>query len=255
MARKIKARLILELYAQGMSMNDISATRHISKHSVCSAVRVAETKGLSFKDVKDLSDDAAYRLLFPEKHANEEVFGDSNLEYVHTELGKVGVTLKLLHAEYVDACRRNGTVAMSYSKFCRDYERYTIQGKFTSHIEHKPGEKTEVDWSGPRMQYLDLDTGCMVEVPLFVSALPFSQYSFVEPCMDMKEQTWIQCHVEMWSFYGGVTRRLIPDNLKTGVTAHPKEGEIILNDAYECLAVYYMTAIIPTGVRKPKHYT
>ena len=62
---------------------------------------------------------------------------------------------------------------MSYSKFCRDYERYTIQGKFTSHLDHKPGEKTEVDWSGPKMQFVDLDTGELVETPLFVSSLPY----------------------------------------------------------------------------------
>jgi hypothetical protein len=90
------------------------------------------------------------------------------MEYVHQELGKVGVTLKLLHAEYCDECRHKETIAMSYSKFCRDYERYTIQGKFTSHLEHKPGEKTEVDWSGPKMQFMDLDTGSCRD-PLFVS--------------------------------------------------------------------------------------
>lgn len=142
---------------------------------------------------------------------------------------------------------------MSYSKFCRDYERYTVRGKFTSHLEHKPGEKIEVDWSGKKMHYADLDTGELVDVRLFVASLPYSHYSFVEPCLDMKEQTWLQCHVDMWAFYGGVTRRLMPDNLRTGITTHPKEGEIILNDAYEELAVHYKTAIIPAGVRRPKH--
>ncbi len=253
MARKIKVKLILELHAQGMSMNEISRSRHISKHSVSATVGMAAKKGLSYTAVKDMTDDAAYRLVFPEKHGNEEVFENSDMEYVHQELGKVGVTLKLLHSEYLDECRHKETIAMSYSKFCRDYESYTMQGKFTSHIEHKPAEKTEVDWSGPRMHYLDLDSGNLIHVPLFVSALPYSQYSYVEPCLDMKEQTWIQCHVQMWSFYGGVTRRLIPDNLKVGITLHPKEGEIILNDAYEDLAVYYKTAIMPAGVRRPKH--
>ncbi len=253
MARKIKVKLILELHEQGVSMNEISSTRKISKHSVCATVEKAKQKGLSYKNVKDMTDDAAYRLVFPERHANEEVFEQPDMEYVHQELGKVGVTLKLLHAEYCDECRHKETIAMSYSKFCRDYERYTIQGKFTSHLEHKPGEKTEVDWSGPKMQFMDLDTGELVETPLFVSSLPYSHYSYVAPCLDMKEQTWLQCHVDMWSFYGGVTRRLMPDNLRTGITSHPKEGEIILNDAYEDLAVHYKTAIIPAGVRKPRH--
>lgn len=105
-------------------MNEISNTRKISKHSVCATVEKAKQKGLSYKDVKDMTDDAAYRLVFPERHANEDVFEQPDMEYVHQELGKVGVTLKLLHAEYCDECRHKETIAMSYSKFCRDYERY-----------------------------------------------------------------------------------------------------------------------------------
>ena len=40
-------------------------------------------------------------------------------------------------------------------------------------------------------------------------------------------------------------------NLKTGVVKHPKEGDIILTDAYEALGLHYVTAIMPAGVRKP----
>ncbi|HKM07424.1 MAG TPA: IS21 family transposase [Sphaerochaeta sp.] len=253
MARKIKVKLILELRSHGMSMNEISQTRRISKHSVCRTCNAAKEKGLTFSDVKDMADDALYRLLFPDKHLNEEVYEKYDMEYVHKELGKFGVNLKLLHAEYLDECRRKESIPMSYSKFCRDYRSYTIQGKFTSHIVHKPGEKTEVDWSGPTMEYLDLDTGELVPAYLFVGTLPYSQYSYVEPCLDMREIAWLQCHANMWAFFGGSTRRLIPDNLKTGIIKHPKEGDIILNDAYEDLAVYYKTAIMPAGVRKPKH--
>lgn len=252
MARKIKVRLILELRSQGMSMNEISQTRRISKHSVCQTCSAAKDKGLEYSDVKEMTEDVLYHLLFPAKHCNEEVFAKWDMDYVHKELGKRGVNLKLLHVEYLDECSRKDAIPMSYSKFCRDYKSYTYQGKFTSHIEHKPGEKIEVDWSGPTMEYIDLDTGELVTVYIFVATLPYSQYTYVEPCLDMKEIAWIQCHVNMWAFFGGSTRRLIPDNLKTGVIRHPKEGDIILNDAYEDLAIYYSTAIMPAGVRKPK---
>ena len=33
---------------------------------------------------------------------------------------------------------------------------------------------------------------------------------------------------------------------------HPKEGEIVLTDAYESLGTHYVTAIMPAAVRKPK---
>ena len=60
MARKIKVKLILELHEQGISMNEISNTRKISKHSVCATVEKAKQNGLSYKDVKDMTDDAGY---------------------------------------------------------------------------------------------------------------------------------------------------------------------------------------------------
>lgn len=46
--------------------------------------------------------------------------------------------------------------------------------------------------------------------------------------------------------------RTVCDNLKTGVIKHPKQGDIILNEAYEALGSHYLTAIMPTGVKKPK---
>jgi transposase len=33
----------------------------------------------------------------------------------------------------------------------------------------------------------------------------------------MDQLAWIACHNAAFSFFGGVPRRLVPDNLKTGV--------------------------------------
>lgn len=43
-------------------------------------------------------------------------------------------------------------------------------------------------------------------------------------------------------------------NLKTGVVSHPREGEVVLTADYEALGSHYQTAIMPAGIRKPKHY-
>ena len=44
----------------------------------------------------------------------------------------------------------------------------------------------------------------------------------------------------------------MPDNLKTGVIKHPRDGEIVLNDAYREMAGHYSAAVLPGRVRKPK---
>lgn len=252
MARKIDVKRILELRAAGMSQNTIAASRHASKHSVGDVFRIADEKGITYDSVAALSPGEVYQMFFPDRHSVETLYEHPDYGYVHKELMRVGVTLKLLWEEYQDRCMAQNKIPVGYTKFCEGYREYTISEKLTNHLEHKPGVAVEVDWSGPTMSYVDMSTGEIVTVYLFVATLPYSQYSYVEPTLDMKMDTFIRCHIRMYEFFGGVATRLVCDNLKAGVVAHPKEGEIVLTNDYEALGEHYMTAIMPAGVRKPK---
>ena len=252
MARKINVKLILELREAKMSRNMIAETRHMSRHSVSEVFAIADRIGIKYADVRNLDDTEVYNMFFPDKHAVENLFKEPDYEYIHDELKKVGVTLKLLWEEYKDKCLENGDIPMGYTKFCAGYSEHTTVNKLTNHLENKPGVKTEVDWSGPTMHFCDTSTGEIRTVYLFVATLPYSQYSYVEPTLDMKMDTFLRCHIHMYDFFGGVTTRLVCDNLKTGVVKHPKEGEIVLTADYEALGLHYMTAIMPAGVKKPK---
>lgn len=252
MARKIKVKTVLELRDADLSKSQIAETRKMSRHSVSEVFAIADEKGITYSDVKDLSESEVYRMFFPERHITEIIYGDPNYPYVHEELKKTGVTLKLLHEEYVERCNRENTIPMGRSKFNEGYSQYTITNKLTNHLEHKPGVACEVDWSGKKMNYIDPSTGELIDVYLFVGTLPYSQYTYVEPCRDMKMDTFIRCHVHMYEYFNGVPIRTICDNLKTGVVSHPREGEIVLTADYEALGLHYVTAIMPAGVKKPK---
>ena len=67
----------------------------------------------------------------------------------------------------------------------------------------------------------------------------------------MKTTNWLLCHVHAYQYFGGVTRLLIPDNLKTGVSKNTRY-ETILNKSYAEMAEYYETAIVPARVRAPQ---
>ena len=67
----------------------------------------------------------------------------------------------------------------------------------------------------------------------------------------MKSNHWIEAHIHAYSFFGGVTRILVPDNLKTGVIKNTRT-ELILNRSYHEMAEHYGTAIIPARPVKPK---
>jgi len=252
MTRKIKVKHILELRYSGMSINNIAAGSHISKHSVCTVCKLADSLELNKKQVDGLSEEFLYMLLFPNKKASQQFYEPVDYEMVHKELLRPGVTLKLLHEEYQDECREKGTIAVSYSKFCDDYSKYAGNHKFANHIYHKPGDRIEVDWSGPTMHYIDRNTGKKVTVYLFCSDLVYSRLAYVEPCLSMDQQNWLQCHVNMYNYYGGVSRILVCDNLKTGITSHPREGEVTVAANYDALAEHYGTGLMPAGVKQPR---
>ena len=67
----------------------------------------------------------------------------------------------------------------------------------------------------------------------------------------MKQDAWINAHVNTYRFFEGVTRILTLDNLKTGVIKNTKD-EAVVNKAYQEMAEHYGTAIIAAGPRKPK---
>ena len=253
MAKRINVKLIMDLSAGGLTQNEIATSRHFSKSSVSLVLKTSKLLDVTAEDLREMTDEEAYHLFFPDKLSADQIYELPDYDYVHEELKKVGVTLKLLWEEYRDKCLAKGTLPVGKTKFCDDYNAYCDQKEISAHFEHKPGQRCEVDWSGPTMKIVK-DDGEEIKVYLFVSCLSYSRYAFVKPTLDMKMDTWLRCHIHMYEYFDGVPVRTVCDNLKTGVTKHPrpKDGEIILTDAYESLGNHYVTAIMPAGVRKPK---
>ena len=85
-------------------------------------------------------------------------------------------------------------------------------------IVRTPGESVEVDWAGDAMSFADPLTGAATPAWLFVAAMSFSAFTYVEAFTDMTLVSWIDAHVHAFEAFGGVARLLVPDNLRTGVS-------------------------------------
>lgn len=252
MVRKIKAKLVLQLRAEGLSGRAIAASQQMSRKSVTAVFEAADAAGVSWDEVAERSDGDVYSLLFPGRGVHDTVFAQPDWGQVHKEMARVGVTLKLLHGEYTDSCAADRVPAMGYDRFCKTYQRHVLVTGAASRVGHKAGQSVEVDWSGPTMELVSPATGEVSKVYLFVACLPFSRFAFVYPALDMKQDTWLRAHVAMFAAFGGSVPRIVSDNLKTGVVKHPRQGEIVLNDAYRQMAAHYSAAVLPGRVRKPK---
>ena len=248
---KLNVKLVLKLKEAGLNRTEIAKSRHISRKDVNFIFKVANENKITLASVANKSEDEIYWMFYPGRRIPaEQIYALPNYEWVHLELKKVGVTLKLLWEEYSAEEISKGNIPVKYTKFCNDYSDFINKCELVSHIEHKPGYECEVDWAGKPMYFNNGSKN--IPVYLFVGTLPYSRYSYVEATLDMKQDTWLRCHVNMYAFFKGVPRRTICDNLKTGVIKHPHEGDVVLNEAYEALGYYYNTAILPARVRRPR---
>lgn len=252
MFKKVSIRRILELLRKGLSEREVAKILHASRHTVASVAMVFRLSGKEWDEVLEMDNETLYELFYPDKFAQAPQYSAFDCAYVHSELKKTGVTLKILWEEYCEKCRKDGGIPCSYSTFTRKYGSYTAKCSYTSYIKHRPGETVEVDWSGPTMYYTDPDTGKKVTAYLFVATLPYSQYIYVEARESMTESDWLSCHVNLFSYLGGTPIKVVCDNLKTAVISHPRKGVPEINERYLSLAEHYNVAVFPAAVKKPK---
>ena len=243
-------REILRLDSLGLNKTQIADACDCSRTTVIAVLRRAEEAGLCYPLPESLSDKELSSKLHPSVQ-EKPVYKMPDYEYVHKELQKSGVTLKLLWLEYCERCRENGELPYQSTQFNKYYSDYAIKTNATMHLNHKPGEIMQVDWAGDTAAVIDTVTGEIIPAYLFVASLPYSGYAYAESFFSMNQECWTAAHVNAFKYFGGVTRILQCDNLKTGVIYHGRT-EVTLNKAYSEMAEHYGTAVLPCRVRSPK---
>lgn len=87
-------------------------------------------------------------LFFPKKKKSVSLKRQPDYDYIRKELLKNGVSKKLLWNEYLEECQQSGDSPLMYSQFCHYIYQDEQKRRATMHINRKPGEQVEVDWSG-----------------------------------------------------------------------------------------------------------
>jgi len=113
-----------------------------------------------------------------------------------------------------------------------------------------PGEEAQVDF-GRLGKWTDPVSGESMILHAFILVLAFSRHMFVAVVRHMDAPTWLECHVRAFTFFGSTPRRIILDNLKSGVL-HPDLYDPLLNRGYAELAHHFGCLIDPARSAKPK---
>ena len=118
-------------------------------------------------------------------------------------------------------------------------------------VHTAPGEEMQVDFGSVGPLY-DPVSGRVRSAYAFVATLSFSRHQYAELVFDQKIATWIGLHRRAFEFFGGVVRRVVPDNLKAAVL-EALIYDPVLGEAYRQLALHYGFLISPTRPATPRH--
>jgi transposase len=244
-----KIREVLRLtHALGMSRRLVGEATGIGKTAVGEYVRRAALAGQSWPIPDEIDDAELERRLFPPPEARSSTSRtEPDWSYNHAELKRRGVTLALLWQEY----RAEHAQGYAYSWFCERYSDWRKRISPTMRQTHLAGEKLFVDWAGDTMPVFDPTTGEEYCTHIFIAALGASNYTYAEARWTETLPDWIGAHVNAFIAIGGVSKALVPDNLKAGITK-PSRYEPGINRTYQELADHYGCVVLPARVMKPR---
>ncbi|MEZ5355346.1 MAG: hypothetical protein R2762_22145 [Bryobacteraceae bacterium] len=164
-----------------------------------------------------LDDTQLEQLLFPSQPATapDQPRPKPDFIHIHKELkSNRNVTLQLVWEEF----KEQNPDGVNYSWFCEQYREWARHLGVVMRQEHRAGEKIFVDHAGDTVGVLDPATGQTRHAYLFVAVLGASNYTYAEATWTRSLPDWIASHTRMLTFFGGVTKLLVPDQWKAGVS-------------------------------------
>jgi transposase len=243
-----KVREVLRLkHTLGMSLRQISEATGVGKTVVGEYVRRARVIGITWPVPEAIDDAELERRLFPIPCETGPPRSAIDWRKVHEEMKRRSVTLVLLWEEY----RAEHADGYGYSRFCDLYGEWRKTVTSTMRQTHPAGARLFVDYAGDTVPVFDQITNAERPAHIFIAALGASNYTYAEARWSEGLADWIAAHVNTFTTIGGVTKAVVCDNLRAGVTK-PSRYEPGINRSYQDLAEHYGFAVLPARVRKPR---
>jgi len=250
-AERLSMRQIREILRQkwllGCSYRQVAQSLHVALGTVSSVVQRAQGAGLDWAQVDPLGEEALETRLYGARGAAAGARPLPDFAALHADRHQPGVTLELLHLEYL----QRHPDGYRYTQFCDLYRRWLGRRGLSMRQVHRAGEKLFVDYAGKKPTLGDPATGQRREVEFFVAVLGASNYTYAEATATQQVPDWIASHRRTFAFLGGVPAALVCDQLKSGVVV-PCRYEPGLQRTYEELAQHYGTVILPARPARPR---
>jgi len=239
--------ILRQKWVLGMTHRDVAASLDIGIGTVTGILQRAEAAGLEWAGIEALSDDALEARICGPRIEAMVAKAMPDPVYLHTELHRTGVTLMLLHQEYLE----EHPDGYRYSQYCEHYRRWKSRQKLSMRQVHRGGEKLFVDYSGKQPHIIDPGTGEVIWCELYVAAMGASNFTYAESTLTQRTPDFLKSHIGAFEYMGGVPGALVPDQLKTGVT-DSNRYEPGIQRTYDEFSLHYGTCVIPARPARPR---
>ena len=229
------------------SHRDVMHSVGVSMGTVSGVMVRATALGLDWAAVEALDDEALEVRLYGPRCATRETRPLPDAPALHVELRRPGVTLQLLHLEYLE----RHPEGYRYTKFCDVYRAWLERRAPTMRQVHVAGDKMFVDYSGKKAHYVEPTTGEVVEVELFVAVLGASSYTYAEATRTQTLADFTASNVRALTAFGGVPNAIVPDQLKSAVTIASRY-EAGVQRTFAELGRHYRTTVLPARPRSQR---
>jgi transposase len=236
--------ILRQKWLLGRSHRAVAESVGVGVGTVALALSRAAEAGLTWPAVEAVDDAELERRMYPTVVASAKRV-EPDCEWIHRERHRPGVTLALLHHEYLE----QHSDGLRYTAFCDRYREWLSRRGLVMRQVHVAGDKLFVDYSGKKPRIVDPDTGEVVELEVFVAVCGASNFTYAEVTRTQRGPDWIASHVRALEYFGGVPAAIVPDQLKSGVTRACRY-EPDVQRTYEALAEHYGTTVLPA---RPKH--
>ena len=245
---------VIQMRQNECSFSVIEARYHIGSSTVQLILERFDTAGLTLDDLKTMEPQTVEELIYPPENIQRKKIPLPDFQHyydrIHAKDSKVNISFCWI--EY----KQEHPDGYEQTQFYELYNRFVAKNygprDVKMAVERIPGEKMYIDWVGDKPELIvDTETGEIKEVHLFATTLGVSSLIYAEAFMDEKLPQFITGTVHAVEFYGGITKYLVPDNLRTAVTKHTKD-ELVLQSSFSDLEDFYGTTVLPPPAYKPK---